>query len=235
MSISKEAIKRIAHDIKQITKSPLIDQGIYYKHDEDNILQGYVMIIGPQNTPYENGLFFFDIEFPLNYPHSPPKVKYLTNYDNIRFNPNLYRSGKVCISILNTWRGDSWTSSITLSSVLLHLCTLLNEKPILNEPGILETHMDFNNYNEIIRYKTIECSLMKQINEIDNIPHLTLFKDDIIKHFINNIKNIRKNINVSKQIYPNKTIISTNLYKMECILEYNKLYNNINKLYRRIK
>lgn len=60
-------------------------------------------IIGAAGTPYHDGLFFFDIGFPLDYPDSPPLVHYRSF--GVRINPNLYGSGKVCLSLLNTWSG----------------------------------------------------------------------------------------------------------------------------------
>ena len=47
-------------------------------------------MIGPENTPYNYGYFFFDVYFPDDYPFSPPTIKYCTQGYNIRFNPNLY-------------------------------------------------------------------------------------------------------------------------------------------------
>ena len=56
------------------------------------------MISGPSGTPYENGLFIFDIFLPDDYPHVPPKVNLqTTGYGTVRFNPNLYNCGKVSI------------------------------------------------------------------------------------------------------------------------------------------
>ena len=72
--ISKDSIHRLVRDIKLINKSPLHDQGIYYNHDDENILKGYAMIIGPSETPYENGMYFFELDFPCDYPHCPPKL-----------------------------------------------------------------------------------------------------------------------------------------------------------------
>ena len=85
----------------------------------------------------------------------------LTNKDKIRFNPNLYRNGKVCISILNTWSGPQWSSCQSISSVLLTLITLFHNKPLLNEPGIKETHHSFKPYNKIITYRNVEHSIIK--------------------------------------------------------------------------
>lgn len=67
------------------------------------------LIIGPADTPYANGCFLFDIFLPNNYPDVPPMVQYLTTGGGrVRFNPNLYENGKVCLSLLGTWAGPSW-------------------------------------------------------------------------------------------------------------------------------
>lgn len=63
-----------------------------------------MMIVGPSNTPYEDGLFIFDVQLPNDYPASPPRFHYLS-YCADRLNPNLYEDGKVCVSLLGTWSG----------------------------------------------------------------------------------------------------------------------------------
>jgi len=63
-----------------------------------------VMIQGPSRTPYEDGLFFFDVQLPSDYPNSPP-VFFFISYCTDRLNPNLYEDGKVCVSLLGTWTG----------------------------------------------------------------------------------------------------------------------------------
>ena len=75
--------------LKIITKNPLSKDGIYYKHDETNMLLGYALIIGQKDTPYAYGNFLFKFSFPTNYPYSPPTVTYHTNDGLTRFNPNL--------------------------------------------------------------------------------------------------------------------------------------------------
>ena len=89
-SIPDYALKRLIMDIKDLKINNLSKDGIYYEHDERNILKGYALIIGPKNTPYEFGNFLFTFDFPENYPHSPPIVKFCTNDGVIRFHPNLY-------------------------------------------------------------------------------------------------------------------------------------------------
>ena len=94
--------KRLLKDVANILKHPLYNEGIYYKHDETDAYKGYAMIVGPSESLYRYGYYLFNFEFPREYPYAPPKVYYLTNDGSTRFNPNLYRNGKVCISILNT-------------------------------------------------------------------------------------------------------------------------------------
>ncbi len=167
--ISKETISRLLKDVKHILKNPLVDNGIYYIHDDVDMLKGYALIIGPNDTPYFGGNYFFEFSYPTDYPHSPPKVKYLTNSNNIRFNPNLYVCGKVCVSLLNTWSGDQWTSCQTISTVLLTLCTLLCENPLLNEPGVIKGHKDLENYNEIIEFANLDIAICDIVNKKKNI------------------------------------------------------------------
>lgn len=64
-------------------------------------LQLHAMITGPFDTPYEGGFFHFYIRFPPTYPLVSPRVKFMTTGGGtVRFNPNLYQNGKVCLSIL---------------------------------------------------------------------------------------------------------------------------------------
>ena len=111
-------LKRIILDIRDITKSPI--DNIFYFPNEDNICKGSALIIGPKDTPYQYGFYIFEFTFPESYPHGPPVVKYRTNDGNTRFNPNFYRNGKVCLSILNTWDGEPWSSCQSLEAFLLH-------------------------------------------------------------------------------------------------------------------
>jgi ubiquitin-conjugating enzyme E2 Z len=157
--ISKETITRLLKDVKQIMKNPLTENGIYYIHDDTDILKGYALIIGPSETPYFGGNYFFEFNYPADYPHTPPTVKYWTNGNNVRFNPNLYVCGKVCVSLLNTWRGDQWTSCQSISTVLLTLCTLLCKDPLLNEPGVEKGHRDMITYDEIIQFATLDIAV----------------------------------------------------------------------------
>ena len=60
ITITKETIKRLVKDVKELIKTPLTSHGIYYKHNNEDMLRGQAMIIGPSDTPYEHGYYFFD-------------------------------------------------------------------------------------------------------------------------------------------------------------------------------
>ena len=230
--ISKDTIHRLLRDVKLIIKDPLHDQGIYYCHDEENILKGYAMIVGPSDTPYEYGLYFFNIEFPTDYPHSPPKLTYLTNDGATRFNPNLYRGGKVCLSILNTWRGEQWTSCQTLSSILLTLISVFNNNPLLNEPGMNINNSDISGYNKIISYKNFEVSILNLITKLHNDTLLECEKQFIETFKLHIIDNYKKMLSKIKKIRNDndEETITTNMYQMKFTLDYNNLYTKVKNI-----
>lgn len=198
--------KRLLKDVIDINKTPLHDHGIYYIHDDEDIKKGYAMIFGPPDTIYSYGIYFFKFKFPNDYPYSPPYVDYLTNGDNVRFNPNLYRNGKVCISILNTWNGPQWSSCQTISSILLTLVTLFHNKPLLNEPGINESYPSFKLYNKIIKYSSIKIALLDVLSGKICKDMYSKFKKVIDKYVVKNHERIIEKI---KDIDPPKKTINT--------------------------
>jgi ubiquitin-conjugating enzyme E2 Z len=233
--ITKETIRRLTKDIQEIIKNPLTEHGIHYKHDEEDILKGYAMIVGPEGTPYFGGFYFFVFDFPCDYPHSPPLVTYCTNGDNIRFNPNLYKDGKVCISLLNTWRGEQWTSCQTLNTVLLNLCTLLNNEPLLNEPGVSKKHPDFHVYNKIIEYKNVDIAILKMIQKVVPFYNVVfdVFDDFVKEQFLKNADAIWKDLD-KKKLRP-KEYLQTVYYKMHVQIDHNKLYKDFTDYYNTIR
>ena len=222
--IPKDTIKRLAKDVKEINKNPLSSNGIYYKHSDENILKGYALIIGPQDTVYADGYYFFVFDFPADYPYQPPKVTFKTNQDRIRFHPNLYTSGKVCLSMLNTWRGEQWTSCQTISSMLLTMCTLFTKDPLLNEPGINPGHADINKYNDIIAYKNIECAILNIVMKHSSIyiPMFDMFQDIVMEKFIENHQRIFDTAVMLSKTKDTKSI-TTRMYSMNVVLEYKLL------------
>ncbi len=65
--------------------------------EDDNIFEWELMIVGPPDTYYEEGLFKAKLKFPSDFPNSPPKMTFVTHI----LHPNVYPNGEVCISILH--------------------------------------------------------------------------------------------------------------------------------------
>jgi len=224
--ISKDTIQRLLKDVKHIMKNPLTDNGIYYIHDDEDMLKGYALIIGPEGTPYFGGNYFFELNYPTDYPHSPPKVKYCTNGDEIRFNPNLYKCGKVCVSILNTWRGDQWTSCQTISTVLLTLCTLLCENPLLNEPGVAKGHADIQHYNQIVDYANLKIAVAYIVSKKEGyyLPFFESFYPYVKEHFLKNYNKLIEIANKKKEEMKDPSVlIKTGMYSMSVLINYKKV------------
>ena len=229
--IQKETVQRLLKDIKQIIKHPLTDNGIYYSHDETNMFKGYAMIIGPYDTPYFGGFYFFKFDFPYDYPFSPPKVTYMTNDGITRYNPNLYKCGKVCVSILNTWTGDKWSSCQTLNSILLTLCSLLNESPLENEPGQTKQSKDYIPYQKSIEFRNISFAICDLINKSKlQIPQpfeifYPFMKENFLKNYdkIMNFVELKKNDTSTQNvcIYSMTTYINYITLKEKLILTKN--------------
>ncbi|XP_015883171.3 putative ubiquitin-conjugating enzyme E2 38 [Ziziphus jujuba] len=128
--------KKIMQEWKMLDKH--LPDSIYVRVYEKRIDLLRAVIVGAAGTPYHDGLFFFDLAFPPDYPNRPPMVNYRSF--GLRLNPNLYANGRVCLSLLNTWAGrktEKWNpSESTVLQVLLSIQALvLNEKPYFNEPG----------------------------------------------------------------------------------------------------
>ena len=169
---------RIMNDYIDFNKNK--PDGIYLWIDKTqqkcNIYQQYALIIGPKDTPYFGGYFFFSIVYPPNYPDTPPSVTLLTVNNIVRFNPNLYEAGKVCLSILGTWDGPSWKPIMNIRLVLLSIHSLLGEFPIQNEPGFENVEPNEERsmqYNISLIYHTYNLAIMDVLeNKFSNVSKL---------------------------------------------------------------
>ena len=216
-------LKRIAVDIIELEKNPL--ENIFIHYDENDITTIYALIIGLKNTPYEDGFYYFSLKFPTDYPSSPPVCKFNTINNKIRFNPNLYENGKICLSILGTWSGPSWKPVMGLKSILLDFQSLLHENPIINEP--MYNKLNVNdiksiNYNKILQYQNYNFSVLEMYKRKDYYPFFRVYVDKYFKeNYLNIIEKLTElskiNNDIYIDIYPWKNSSSK--------LEYNKLIN----------
>lgn len=224
--ITRDTTHRLITDIKDIVQNPLTDEGIYYAHDEEDMLKGYSLIIGPPDSLYADGNYFFTWQFPYNYPFAPPELKFLTSDGVTRFHPNLYRNGKVCLSILNTWKGEQWTSCQTIRSLLLTLLTLFHDEPLLNEPGFTKNSRDFIPYNKTIKFKNYKTAILGVVSQRLLPPLFVPFFSFIKAHFLKEYKNIKKRIKEeADQETKDKTetLVWVSVYSLKTCIDYTNL------------
>ncbi|XP_041353670.1 baculoviral IAP repeat-containing protein 6-like isoform X2 [Gigantopelta aegis] len=184
--------RRLAQEAVTLSTSlPLsASSSVFVRCDEERLDIMKVLITGPSDTPYANGCFEFDVYFPQDYPNSPPYINLETTGNHtIRFNPNLYNDGKVCLSVLNTWHGrpeEKWnaqTSSFLQVLVSIQSLILVNE-PYFNEPGYERSKgtasgtASSREYDANIRQATVKWAMLEILKNTQSC-----FKSVIHNHF----------------------------------------------------
>nr|XP_046254908.1 ubiquitin-conjugating enzyme E2 E1 isoform X1 [Scatophagus argus] len=109
--------KRIQKELADITLDPPPNCSAGPKGD--NIYEWRSTILGPPGSVYEGGVFFLDIAFTPDYPFKPPKVTFRTRI----YHCNINSQGVICLDILK----DNWSPALTISKVLLSICSLLTD------------------------------------------------------------------------------------------------------------
>lgn len=177
-SVASSKMVRLSKECQTLATSLPISpsSSIFVRADEERLDVMKAIITGPAGTPYSLGCFTFDIYFPHDYPVVPPLVNLeITGNGTVRFNPNLYNCGKVCLSLLGTWHGDNqltkWNpGSSSLYQVLVSIqAFILVEEPYFNEPayeaqrGTKEGTSRSAEYNENIWVGTLRHAIIGQL------------------------------------------------------------------------
>jgi len=110
-------IARLQKELKDLEESPITNCSAGPLNEDIKIWQA--MIFGPDDTPYQGGVFDVRIEFTEEYPFKPPKVYFVTPV----YHCNINKRGGICLDILNT----SWSPALTIGKVLISICSLLAE------------------------------------------------------------------------------------------------------------
>ena len=197
----KTKMIRLAQELADLTHSLPEEHtnAIFIRVDKTKIDKMRVVIMGSSGTPYAHGAFEYDVYFDDSYPNAPPKVNLVTTGGGqVRFNPNLYANGKVCLSLLGTWAGqggENWDPKLsTILQVLLSIQSLIMTEDIyFNEPG-LEVHagtphgeLENEGYSNVVRYCNIKYAMIEQIRRpskgFEEVikRHFYFKKDEILK------------------------------------------------------
>jgi ubiquitin-protein ligase len=231
IDITSNQVSRLQKEFKILKKSITLtkDASIFFCIQKNNINKIRFIISGPKSTPYEYGLLIFDMEMGAEFPSKPPNVNF-SNNGGKRFNPNLYDSGKVCLSLLGTWAGDkgeSWNiNTSTLNQLLISIQSqILVDEPYYNEPGHERSigtpygNKSSLEYNYNIRQYTLDHTMCDLLSS-NKYPE---FQDIINKYFKFQKSNIIQVLNKWLEEMPtNRTLKFQE--------SYNKFVNLVNKL-----
>lgn len=85
----------------------------------DDMFKWQCTLFGPEGTPYEKGVFFFELTFPSDYPFKPPRLRSQTKI----YHPNIPLSTPgICLPLIST---DMWSPALTIKKILEMLMTVL--------------------------------------------------------------------------------------------------------------
>ncbi|KAF2636712.1 UBC-like protein [Massarina eburnea CBS 473.64] len=170
--MSNQSILRITRELSEIQRGPDLSLAVACR--DIDVRHVRALIIGPPDTPYEFGFFEFAVKFTREYPTKAPGVTAITtNGGRTRFNPNIYAAGRVCLSILGTWRGErgeEWSSAQGLESILISIQSLMSSNPYENEPGFEDAKSDYDKRNQAlyvdkIRHETLRVSIIERLED----------------------------------------------------------------------
>ncbi|KAM5221225.1 ubiquitin-conjugating enzyme E2 2-like [Ctenodactylus gundi] len=109
------ALQRIQRELQEMARDPAAQCSAGPVGDNMFVWRG--SILGPPDSPYEGGIFYLNIQFPPDYPFSPPRIVFTTQI----YHPNISTNGIICLDIL----GSQWSPALTISKVLLSICSML--------------------------------------------------------------------------------------------------------------
>jgi len=121
------ALKRITKELQDLSKDP--PSNCSAGPVGEDLFTWQATIMGPADSPFQGGVFFLNIKFPTDYPFKPPKIQFTTKI----YHPNINANGGICLDILK----DQWSPALTISKVLLSICSLLTD-PNPDDPLVPE-------------------------------------------------------------------------------------------------
>eukprot|EP01088_Endostelium_zonatum_P000582 TRINITY_DN10826_c0_g1_i1.p1 TRINITY_DN10826_c0_g1~~TRINITY_DN10826_c0_g1_i1.p1 ORF type:complete len:162 (-),score=33.19 TRINITY_DN10826_c0_g1_i1:114-557(-) len=111
------ALRRIGKELQDLQKDP--PASCSAGPVGDDMFHWTATIMGPGDSVFQGGIFFLDIHFPTDYPFKPPKISFTTKI----YHPNVNTNGSICLDILR----EQWSPALTISKVLLSICSLLTD------------------------------------------------------------------------------------------------------------
>ena len=100
------ALKRIQKELQDLQRDPPANCSAG-PTDESDLYNWTASIMGPEDSSFQGGIFFLNVQFPTDYPFKPPKLSFTTRI----YHPNINSNGSICLDILK----DQWSPALTNS------------------------------------------------------------------------------------------------------------------------
>jgi ubiquitin-conjugating enzyme E2 T len=124
VSLSIPARARLSRELSRLQQDPPPGIAAFLETD-DNLSVWRAEIVGPPESPFQEGVFELMIRFPPRYPMEPPNCRFTSN--PAPYHPNIDSSGRICLDTLKSAPSGTWSPAVSLSSLLLSLRSLLAE------------------------------------------------------------------------------------------------------------
>jgi len=156
--MASPAALMLRRQLAELSKNPL--EGFSAGPKDDNIYHWEVVILPPEGTLYEGGVYKAELVFSERYPDQPPKMKFI---GVIPWHPNIYDNGLVCISILHPPGDDEygyessserWLPVHSVTTILLSVLSLFsdpNDKSPANPQAAKEWRDDREKFKKNVR------------------------------------------------------------------------------------
>ncbi|GKY95637.1 hypothetical protein MPSEU_000524900 [Mayamaea pseudoterrestris] len=153
MSQSIAAAKRLRKELQVLQKQEADSHVFLRIASTDNLLLWKAWIKGPEDTPYEGGVFELDIRYGNDYPLAPPSIVFCTKI----FHPNVhFRTGEICLDILKKEWSPAWGLQAACRAILALLSDHDATSPLNCDAGNMVRAGDLLAFNSTAAMYTME-------------------------------------------------------------------------------
>ncbi|KAL3800740.1 hypothetical protein ACHAW5_009310 [Stephanodiscus triporus] len=120
--ISPASKARLMREMSLLSKDPPPGVAAYAPEPSD-MTKIRAQITGPEDSPFEGGIFLLSVHVTARYPFEPPRCRFLTPL----YHPNVDSGGRICLDTLKSPPAGSWSPAVSLPSLLLSIRSLMAE------------------------------------------------------------------------------------------------------------
>lgn len=177
---------RLRYEKTVFNKDPI--EGIRIEYPDESDLNNQVAYIdGPDDTPFQHGVYKLLIRVPTEYPYVAPSIHFATRL----MHPNIEgTNGNICVDILKS----KWAPALRIAQVLLSIRTLLADPnpddPL--DPTVAKLYRtDRDEYNKKVKKMTWDYAVPE---DKKSDPDILKYFDDVISKPKKSVKKIMKEV-----------------------------------------